>query len=113
MKRFYLAVAILLAGCVSDPDVTTVDSGESVSIYGDWYYQGESKDGVEFRSYTKESVINIDNNHFTRDGESIGYNLDESTNTISLDDGSKYAIEELSSSKLTLNDGVKSVVLSR
>ncbi len=112
MKRICLTVAIFCVGCVSDPDVVSVDS-ENISIYGDWIYQGESRGDVEFRAYVKDKVITIDNSCFNMAGESKSYTLDKTSNMLLFEDGAKYTIEELTSSKMILNDGTTIVILSR
>ncbi len=45
-------------------------------------------------------------------GESKVYTLDKISNTLSFDDGTKYTIEELTSSKMILSDGTTVVILS-
>ncbi|MFR9592235.1 MAG: hypothetical protein SNG27_07550 [Rikenellaceae bacterium] len=115
MKRYnILSVALLLfaSGCVSDPNLTQ-SSEQSCSIIGEWYYQGESVNDVEFRSYQIKEALIIGESNISSGENTLSYTFDTQTNTLLLEDGSQYVIEELTQSQLTLKTETNTIILKR
>ncbi len=115
MRRYnilFVVILLIFGGCVSDPALTT-SAVQSTSLLGDWYYQGESIGDIEFRSYQTKEALTISENNISSGENTQSYTFDTQTNTLLMENGSQYIIEELTQSQLTLKTDKGMVIFKR